>query len=202
MTSTINQFWSALEKAVRYYKGLDHNIHFDSSKKDVFFETVTERYNSIKDCYMIPEIVDEEKEDSEKRNHLDRHKVAAIFIVVAIENRLISYSADIPDGKKFMGCEMFVTEVAWNWMVGELDDALQKAGSDQHIDDLVLPIAFACPTTYFDIFCRELYYANEKGKLFELDIAENLFLLEYITLLRKNIDPNILCLYKDKDNKE
>lgn len=196
MNSIINIFWDSLEKTVKYYRRSDKNIVLNIEKKEDFYKDVKKRYYDLKDCYMTKETDNIKNANNEDKVYLDRHKVAAIFIVSAIENNLIKYSKEI-DKSKFIGCEMFITEVAWSWMVDKLNDSLKKTNKETpHIDNLFMPKAFACPTPYFDIFCRELFYANEANKLFELDIAEKLFLIEYITLLKNNINPDILCEYE------
>lgn len=196
MTQTINVFWEALKDTVDFYKNQDPNITFEESKKEAFYKAVQDKYDCIKDTYMVDSL--ESKTDNKNKSYLDRHKLAAIFIVAAIENELVGYS-NPENNKVFIGCEMFITEVAWSWMIARLNENLQELGVKKRIETLVMPQAFACQTPYFDIFCRELYYAKNSKKLFELAIADSLFLLEYITLLDKKINPQLLCKYEDKN---
>ena len=64
----------------------------------------------------------------------------------------------------------------------------------QPIKALWFPKAVSCKTPYFEIFCRNLYFSNNSDKwgLNPLDIAEKLFILEYVTLEKAGIDPQIL----------
>ena len=67
-----------------------------------------------------------------------------------------------------------------------------------------MPNAISCNTSFEDIMIRNLVYAedNPKWGLNPLAIAENLFLLEYITIIQKGIDFKYLSHDKKKDVKD
>ena len=46
-----------------------------------------------------------------------------------------------------------------------------------------------------EIMCRNLYYAKNDYKLNPLDLADRLFLVEYIALTKEGIAPDILKDY-------
>lgn len=54
--------------------------------------------------------------------------------------------------------------------------------------------ALSCDTPYFEILCRNLFYAKSDAgwNINPLDMAEKLFILEYVTLEKNGIDPHIL----------
>lgn len=58
-----------------------------------------------------------------------------------------------------------------------------------------LPNAQSCGTPYMEIMCRNLYYAKNDYKLNPLDLADRLFLVEYIALTKEGIAPDILKDY-------
>lgn len=125
-------------------------------------------------------------------SELDRHKVAAASIIACIKTNIIHREGPLSAKKKFIGQEMIATEVALKWMLNGLNSQLRSQNIQIEINDYTMPTAFACPTPYFEIFSRNLFFAGRDYVLNPLDIAEKLFLLEYITLLENNIDPTTL----------
>lgn len=180
MTGIVNALWNALRDTVNHYQEDDEYISFDDEKFLDFKKSFEDLYNNIKDKYMKHNV-----------KTLDRHKVAAVMIVSSLQSNAVSYTKKI-GSRHFFGEEMFSTEVALNWMLDALNERLTELGQ-KRIEVYHMPKAFACDTPYFDIFCRNLYYAEQHYKLNPLDIAEKLYLLEYITLLQNGIDPSKLC---------
>lgn len=117
---------------------------------------------------------------------LDRHKVAAIFIKTIIDEKIII--SEIKERKNYMSVasEMIATEIALSWMMSELNEILVQHSLNK-IERYSMPIAFACSTPYFEVFCRNLHNASESYCVNPIDIADKFFLLEYITLLENNI---------------
>ena len=181
LTLIINEMWSALDKSAKHYCENDEKLIFHHDRFDLFSTYFTSLYTSIKDRYMAPEV-----------KELDRHKVAAVMIVSSIKANAITLDDKLSRKYKFLGLEMIATEVAMAWMLSGLQRKIQDVELPDIIEGYSMPTAFACDTSYFDIFCRNLYYAKENNVLNPLDIAEKLFLLEYITLLENNIDPTTL----------
>lgn len=180
MTGTIVAYWNALKKTTALYQEKDSNIVFNENKYNEFESNFKEMYERIKKEYMKPNV-----------RNLDRHKVASVMIVTTLNLDIITYAKNIGEKHCFLGSEMFSTEVALNWMLDSLNDKLKGFGKDS-LKAYYMPQAFTCNTPYFDIFCRNLYLAKRDYKLNPLDISEKLYLLEYITLQQKNIDPSIL----------
>lgn len=185
MTPIWKAFWDALNDTVKYHQKKDNAIFLKQEKYDLFKKAATDLYTSIKDNYMKPTV-----------DNLDRHKVAAVMIISAIECEVVGYNKPLQDDTVFLGCEMFATEVALDWMLSALNDKLKDSSTVEAISEYCMPEAFACRTSYFDIFSRNLYFSKKYYKLNPLDIAEKLFLLEYITVTQNGIDPKLLHEYQ------
>lgn len=185
----VDNMWNAFRKSFEWYKKQDHNLVFHEDKYEIFKNTFFDLYKTILTMHMKPDVVE-----------LDRHKVAAVTIVSCIQSEVISYkNGALPNEKYFLGPEMIATEVALSWMLRGLNQKLQVLFYQTPIKQYTMPTAFACPTPYFDIFCRNLYYARTSYMLNPLDVSEKLFLLEYITLLTNGIDPEYLCFKKPEE---
>ena len=183
MDKYIEEIWTSFKNEVEYYKKKDAKLKFNEDKKADFEKNLRKLYKDIKIKYMNKNV-----------KALDRHKVAAVSIVSAINSDIISYEK-VSTGKVFVGAEMIATEVALSWMLQKLNEKLKDVEHCKTIPIYFMPSAFACDTPYFDIFSRNLYFAKEKYSLNPLDIAEKLFLLEYITLLKCEIEPEKLIEY-------
>lgn len=150
-----------------------------------FEKTFSSIYNEISLGYMKNE-----------KEALDRHKVAAIIMISIIRNPIIQSKDETKCKGTFLGNYSFATDCGFSYMLTELNNKLRSNG-EKSVVNFYFPEAQACSTDYYNIFYRNLYFANnnEKWGLNPLDIAERLFLLEYITLEKSEIDPNILKQY-------
>lgn len=180
MKPIIDSIWNAIKEEVEFLQDDDKSIVFDDSKYDFFKNEFEHLYDSIKEKYM-----------SKRVTALDRHKVAAVIIVSLLKAKAISYKS-LSKNYIFLGSEMIATEIALSWMCQSLNEELEDLNIQVKITKYIMPVAFACDTPYFEIFCRSLFFAQESNTLNALDISEKLFLLEYITILENNIDPSKL----------
>ena len=78
-----------------------------------------------------------------------------------------------------------------------MQDRLKKKLVDKGenpIGKIWMPDALSCDAPYFEILCRNLFYAKSDAgwNINPLDMAEKLFILEYVTLEKNGIDPHIL----------
>lgn len=171
-----SDLWSLVRKSVSVYQNEKLVVFQDRSKE--FTSSYVEQYKNILENYM------KNKEES-----LDRHKVAAIVIIAVIKAKVL---ASQKSNDKFTGNYALAVDVALNYMLDEVNEILKKQKSQQQLEGYVFPTATTCNTEYYKIFYRNLYYINTNPdwRLNPLDIADRLFLLEYITLLEKGIDPN------------
>ncbi len=182
MRQTIEKTWDLLECAVNQYKEKCPDVLCDENAKDRFDEIFRNWYAEIKKDYMNTNV-----------QNLDRHKVASILMVSIIKSEAIKYNGQIPENQVFFGGYLIAASVGFSFMMDQLNRALMEKGVDV-LEGFVFPEPVSCRTRYFDVFCRNLYYAekNEKWGLNPLELAEKLFLLEYITLRENNIDPGVL----------
>ena len=170
-------FWSLIEKCATVYRN-NELVKFQNNFEQ-FTHSYVEQYKYILDNYM-----------KDKKESLDRHKVAAIIIIAIIETEILKPKT--PD-ENFTGNYALAVDVALNYMLDEINEIFKK-NDTQQIEGYIFPKATTCKTEYYKIFYRNLYYIdkNRKWTLNPLDVAERLFLLEYITLLENKIDPNTI----------
>lgn len=131
--------------------------------------------------YMKPEV-----------NDLDRHKIAGIAIVSLLRSDAIQYSGDLGE-KKFFGKYTISASVAISYMQDSLNHLLDALGQDP-VREIVFPKAFSCKTDCFEVFCRNIQFAdeNEEWHVNPLDISEKLFMYEYITVLENGIPIDLI----------
>ncbi len=187
MEKTAEYSWDALEKC--FEKDIHPKypeIEFNKIKKEQFKRTFCESYKYVKAKYMT--------EDTEC---LDRHKQAAILICCVLKEDIL-VSQKIPEGKEFVGKYSLALSLGLAFMLDRLKERFDETGIEEEINDLTDIIAFACPTNYFDVLFRNLYFEEkEQGSVFVLTLANTLFLLEYIALMKKNIPFEKLREYND-----
>lgn len=119
-------------------------------------------------------------------HNLDRHKIAAILVIEALELDVIQRK----DGKNvdnekqiFIGQEKVLLACAINFLAHQINAEIKKQKVNLKVmNEFPLPKAFSCSTRYDDITCRLLHYGKENGTLSLLDLADKFFLLEYIAI--------------------
>lgn len=181
MTPLIEETWKLVVVGADLVRNSDSNVTADFSTESIYKTEFKELYNKVGN-YM---------EDAQKP--LDRHKIAAIVMIATIRASVLKSSEQ---ENKFVGNYVLAEEVGLSYMLGMLNKRLKEKGKEE-LKEFYFPNALACETSYFRIFYRNLYFANESEDwgLNPLDIAERLFLLEYLTLEKNGIDPEILKEY-------
>lgn len=182
MRQTIEKTWDLLENTVKQMNRIDSGVILDSNSYKKFDNNFRKLYSEIKEHYM----------ESTVKN-LDRHKIASIIIVSILNSNAIIYQGEIAQGEKFFGQYLIAASVGITFMQNQLNMLLIERNKEP-IQKLWFPNALSCDTSYFEIFCRNLYFSNNNNDwgINPLDIAEKLFLLEYVTLEKCGIDPYIL----------
>lgn len=182
MRQTIERTWELLKSTVEQISKQTPGVVLNTDSYKEFDDYFRKTYNKIKKDYMASNV-----------KNLDRHKVASIIIVSILESKAIMYQGEIEQGKEFFGQYLIATSVGITFMQYELNVLLLEKGQNT-ISKLYFPDPLSCDTPYFEIFCRNLYFANCNNEwgLNPLDIAEKLFLLEYLTLETCGIDPHVL----------
>lgn len=182
MRQTIERTWELLENTVTQLNKQTPGVILNNDAYKRFDDNFREIYNDIKEHYM-----------GDKVKNLDRHKVASIIIVSILKSDAITYKGKIEQNREFFGQYLIAASVGITFMQNQLNTILVEKNKPP-IKKLWFPEPLSCDTPYFEIFCRNLYFSNHNNdwRLNPLDIAERLFLLEYVTLEKCGIDPQIL----------
>lgn len=194
MTKTIKYVWNVLNGAIKTIDDDDKKKNLTIHCKDFNFfkNTFNDLYNKILVDYMEKSV-----------DNLDRHKVAAVIIISILKTIDIEYD-NLPETNVFWGKQTVAVNIGLNYMCGELNKILAENGWNGEIERFDMPNAISCNTSFEDIMIRNLVYAedNPEWGLNPLTIAENLFLLEYITIIQRGIDFKYLSHDKKKDVKD
>lgn len=182
MKQTIDKIWELLEVTVKQIKKQMPDVILDDGSYTRFSNNFKNLYNEIKEHYM-----------ESKVKNLDRHKVASSIITSIINSNIIIYQGEIEQDKEFFGQYLIAASVGITFMQNQLNQILIEKNKEP-IKSLWFPDPLSCDTPYFEIFCRNLYFSNNNDNwgINPLDIAEKLFLLEYVTLEKCGIDPHVL----------
>lgn len=181
MKQTIERTWELLENTVDQLSKQTAGIVLNKDSYKKFDDNFRQAYKEIKEHYM----------DNNVKN-LDRHKVASIIIVSILKSDAIVYQGKNEQNKEFFGQYLIATSVGITFMQNQLNTILVEK-NEQPIKKLWFPDPLSCDTPYFEILCRNLYFSNNNSNwgLNPLEIAEKLFLLEYVTLEKCGIDPHV-----------
>lgn len=183
MTPLIENAWKLMREESKKYTEIDPRFICDESKYKYFKEKFKKLYGEVKKEYMLPSV-----------KNLDRHKVASIIIISLLEADVVSYK-DLESGSIFIGAELIALKTGLAYLVEKLNEKLNERGIKKKIGEFKLPNTQSCDTSYIEVVCRNLYYTRRDYKLNPLDLAERLFLLEYIALSKDEIDPDVLKDY-------
>lgn len=182
MRPLTDKVWSLLEEEFENNRS-NPNLKFDASKKEAFQKEFENTYHQFLETYM-----------DETVRHLDRHKVAAIIIVSLLEVAPLSYE-NLDEDFFFVGQEVAAFKIGLAYMLEKLNEKLLSRKINKKLKKFTFPNAQSCPTAYMEIMCRSLYYTKTKYMLNPLELANELFLLEYISLTKEGIDPDLLKDY-------
>ena len=138
---------------------------------------------------------------------LDRHKLSAIAIIELVNSDIVTAKpltvAEQSSGMINIAPFLFATQAGFQMLLHWLN--LDLKGKEALIDKWVEPKLLSCPFNgYFMVFARNLYYTKYRvidngcyGTDYnELELAEKLYLFEYITLMNNDIDLELLT-HKD-----
>lgn len=180
----IDKIWDIASQGARMMENECSEVMYNRKSKEHFEELFESLYTYIASEYM--QCPDEP---------LDRHKVAAITMISIIKADVVTGDQK-GDGNIFFGNYTLATDSGLQYMLTELNKRLIEKEMGQ-VEGYCFPVAMACETDYYRIFYRNLYFANnnERWNLNPLDIAERLFLLEYMTLEKNGINPEALKEY-------
>lgn len=182
MRQTIDTTWELLKVTVNEVKKSSPELFLNLDAKKTYEKAFRAMHQEIKEKYMKKEV-----------KHLDRHKVAAFIIISVIKSEAVKYAGNIPNNEVFFGQYLIAASVGISYMMNILNGILAEKEKNL-IKRLWMPLAISCDTPFIEVFSRNLYFAdtNPEWGLNPLAIAEELFILEYVTLEKAGIDPQIL----------
>ena len=184
--TTLDALWNQLKDTCGKLNELHANklkLYFNEDRKKQFEYEFNKAYEIIKSQYMSQDTTD-----------LDRHKQAAIFILSILKSGVLSQESE--DGFISLGLYAALLDVVLSYLYEELCKELRRVGIKRP-PSFELPIALTCPTSYFVVLCRLLYY-EDPSRTFPieypmsyniLDWSDRFFLLEYICILKNGHDP-------------
>ncbi len=146
------------------------------SKIDIYLK---ENHKFIKETVMKKDV-----------NYLDRHKIAALIMCSIVSAKPITVLVD--DEEVSFANEKLAFSMGMSylkkWLIETLENQNNAADAAKlRHQKFILPKALSCQTEYPIIMCRDLFYANKYYKLNPITLANTLFLLEYITLIKLDI---------------
>lgn len=186
MTPVIERTWDALRVACNQLstKG---NISFREEAYSQYKERFTSYYKLFLNQFM-----------TEETKELDEHKQTSIIVISAVESNAIQQS--IQDGEISLAPYAVALQVGLSFLLDRINEKL-KIADESAIEEFQLPFPLACNTPYFESLCRMLYYEDSGVKKAGIDYpmtfnivdwSDRFFLLEYILLLKKKINPWVL----------
>lgn len=184
MNKLKNNIWKIIQqKSEIIVNEFPNNFMFNIDSKEKFFYYFEKYYNFIKANVMYDNV-----------QELDRHKLTAIIICSIIKadplNSILPYKEN---EYIFDGNEKIAVDIGLSYMNTSLKQLLSnRLNEERKFKDFIFPVASMCDTKYISIMCRNLYYAKKYFELNPIDMANTLFLLEYITLLQVDIKPETM----------
>ena len=184
-----DRFICILNRSKEFYDKNKPMFDIKEGGKERFINNFCTRYEFVMESYMI-----------DKVTNLDRHKVATIVIIELIRSDVLEYTnyVDTNDDAIFILIHLLATQTGLAFMQYRLNILLENRNYAP-IKEWHLPTPLTCPNNSYDyIFARNLYYTEARLKhenptfainFNEMDLAEKLYLFEYVNLLYYGINP-------------
>lgn len=222
MKKTPESIWKIMfgycEKVKKIVKGSDITFELDDEKKAYYISNFEATYN-----YILSKFMDNrsEKLDRHKQAAIAIYLLLENPLIKKSDDIAITEIKQLQDGTNpvFIGNEVLalsaglqLLKTLLNAEINEVEDVKKKESN--RISNFFMPTPYYCDTPYFEIVCRNLYFQQKyiehyfnteqlrhtdqymiKKALFILDFANTLYLFEYLTLIKNDIDP--LCLKKN-----
>ena len=184
MEKWTDPLWRLIGVGVKEAKKDEPSLIYDTS------QDAAKKFSGFFECH-YEEI--REKHMKTKNDYLDRHKVAAITIASIIHAGLIRNTVNNPTPNEvWVGLQYFALEIGLSYMLKRTNELLAEKGSPKQIITYHMPMSFSNDRAYIKTFSLLLYRMSPTEPEAILDLADRLFLVEYITLLYEGIDPLIL----------
>lgn len=192
-----NIFKNVQYQAKQIVKKYPTNFKYNDESEQNFNRNFDHFYNYIKFNVMYDNV-----------QELDRHKLAAIIICSIIKSKVLQVIPPYSEDQYvFDGNEKIAVNIGLSYMSSALKQLLSSEPEEaKKFSDFIFPKASMCDTDYISILCRNLCFAQKHYELNPIDLANTLFLIEYITLIQVSISPETmkqLCnKVANKNNKQ
>lgn len=179
------QVWEMFVSVAEQMIQDDSDIVLNYAAEQHFGDSFDALYGYIKEGYMKDSVV-----------YLDRHKVAAIIIIAFVRANALGYGKRL-ENSTFWGNYKLAISVGLSYMLVMFNNELREHGYETTIAKYVMPEVLMDDIPYIDVLARNIYISEVKKKsdFNVIDLAEKLFLLEYITMTRYDISPSDLKHY-------
>lgn len=189
MRETALSAWIYLENTVKMIAEKDSALVFNPSKFDIFYDRFKYWRELILSNFMKSNV-----------EELDRHKIASILTISAIESKCITYNSELTNEKIFLGLHLIAVSCGLSYMQQQLN-MLLKEENIEPIQKYIMPTPFSCSTNYLNVIARNLYYeenaTDSNGKklwnLNPLQLSNTYYLLELYSLEHYKIPTDILA---------
>ncbi len=183
------KIWKVIGEHAEQMKKQYPALVFRDDKKEEFDREFQRRYKETMSRFMT---------DSTKE--LDSHKQAAVIIICCLKTGVIEYPEDQLENEMDLQTVPLIPQIiavstGLSFMQDYLAERLRGKKISTVVEQYYFPVPFACNTPYGNSMCRILYYEQHKryGMDFNvLELADRLYLLEYINLLQYGIEPTLL----------
>lgn len=178
-----NIFRNVRRQAQQIVEKFPDNFKYNNESEQNFNRNFDYFYNYIKSNVMYDTV-----------QELDRHKLAAIIICSIIKSKTLQViSPYSEDQYVFDGNEKIAVNIGLSYMRSALKQLLSSQPEEaKKFNDYIFPKASMCDTDYITILCRNLCFAQKHYELNPIDLANTLFLIEYITLIQISISPETM----------
>ena len=179
------QVWEMFVSAAEQMIQDDSDIVLNYAAEQHFGDNFDALYRRITEKYMKDSVV-----------YLDRHKVAAIVLIAFIRINALGYRKRL-ESSMFWGNYKLAISVGLSYMLVMLNNELMENGCKTTIEKYIMPEVLMDDIPYIDVFARNIYYleTQKKSDFNVIELANSLFLLEYITMEKYGISPNCLKHY-------
>jgi len=173
--------------ATEYQQGLGKGrFVLNLENFDLFEENFNRRQKFVLEQYM-----------DESVKSLDRHKLSAIIIIELVRSNVMTLlqERNDADGNIAIDEYVFATLTGMELLRYWLNKKLIRRNIPE-IAKWEYPMLLACPDNeYYKVFARNLFFTQKSERteeyatgFNELELAEKLYLFEYISLISNNID--------------
>lgn len=166
-------------QALNFEKKFSEKVKYDRDSLSKMSKYINKNYTFIKETMMKKDV-----------NYLDRHKVSALIMCSIVYARpliVLLNDDEVSFANEQLAFSMGMSYLK-KWLIETLEDQDNVvAASKLKFEKFILPKALSCKTEYSIIMCRDLFYANTYYELNPITLANTLFLIEYITLSKLNI---------------